>query len=152
MIGAERWPRIISGAFGVAALLAICSPAAFAADVPVRSPAGAEPAVAPIPVYNWTGWYVGATAGYGWTSEGIDYRVTSTFSACVGCAISGQSLIAALTAAIPPNLSYALPQISQSIVIPCPGGGCHPPLPMINFGAGANSVAIVKGNMHRREL
>jgi outer membrane immunogenic protein len=37
---------------------------AFAADMPVKAPAKAPAAVAT--AYNWTGWYVGGNAGYGW--------------------------------------------------------------------------------------
>src|SRR5712675_1863438 len=60
------------------------------------------------PVLSWTGWYIGATAGYGWTNQGIDNVVTSTFCnpADGGCgAITGPVASAALAAAIPPHLS-----------------------------------------------
>jgi outer membrane immunogenic protein len=55
------------------------------------------------PVASWTGWYIGATAGYGWTNQGIDNHVTSTFctAGIVGCPAAGP----ALAAAIPPHLS-----------------------------------------------
>jgi outer membrane immunogenic protein len=43
---------------GVAAA-AFCAAPAFAADMPVKAPPVA-------PMFNWTGFYVGATAGYGW--------------------------------------------------------------------------------------
>jgi len=60
------------------------------------------------PVPSWTGWYIGATAGYGWSNQGIDNVVTSTF--CNpndgGCrANTGPVASAALAAAIPPHLS-----------------------------------------------
>jgi outer membrane immunogenic protein len=57
------------------------------------------------PVASWTGWYIGATAGYGWSNQGIDEHVTSTFcnTALVGCAPNQFSN--ALAAAIPPHLS-----------------------------------------------
>lgn len=42
---------------------------AWAADIPVKAPAYKAPAVAPI--YNWTGFYVGANAGYGWGHSDI---------------------------------------------------------------------------------
>jgi outer membrane immunogenic protein len=60
------------------------------------------------PVSSWTGWYVGATAGYGWTNQGIDNTVTSTFCnpADGGCRpLTGPVVSAALAAAIPPHLS-----------------------------------------------
>jgi len=54
-------------------LIALCSalalnaPAAVAADFPVR-PAAPAPMYAPTPVYNWSGFYVGANLGAGWAS------------------------------------------------------------------------------------
>ena len=53
-------------ALGIAALLAVISPGAFAADVPVRGPASVPPALAPIPFYNWTGFYIGGNLGGAW--------------------------------------------------------------------------------------
>src|SRR5215467_3944309 len=58
-------------ASGIAALLAVASAGAFAADVPVRGPVRG-PAVAPYPAptpyynYNWTGFYIGANVGGAW--------------------------------------------------------------------------------------
>jgi outer membrane immunogenic protein len=43
----------------VAALLAAASSGAFAADLPVKAP----PAPLPLPVYNWTGFYIGGNLG-----------------------------------------------------------------------------------------
>jgi outer membrane immunogenic protein len=50
-----------------AALVAISTTAAFAADLPSRS---APPVFTPIPVYNWSGFYVGVNAGIGWSNGG----------------------------------------------------------------------------------
>jgi len=67
-------------AFGIAALVAVASPGAFAADAPVRGPAVPVrgPAVAPYmtppsPVYyyNWTGFYIGANVGGAWERNTI---------------------------------------------------------------------------------
>jgi outer membrane immunogenic protein len=44
-------------------VLAISSISAFAADLPMRTKA---PPMAPIPVYSWTGFYVGGNVGYAW--------------------------------------------------------------------------------------
>jgi outer membrane immunogenic protein len=46
----------------VAALLVAASSGAFAADLPVKAP----PAPFPLPVYNWTGFYIGGNLGGAW--------------------------------------------------------------------------------------
>ena len=51
--------------------LALSITAANAADLPMKAPAIVPP---PIPVYNWTGFYMGINAGYGWAE--IDDAVT----------------------------------------------------------------------------
>src|SRR5258708_381999 len=59
-------------AFGIAALFAVASPPAFAADVPIRGPGPVPPYVTPTPCYNcnyyynWTGFYIGANVGGAW--------------------------------------------------------------------------------------
>lgn len=47
--------------FVAIACAVICTPAAFAADMPTKAPAPAY-----LPPYNWTGCYVGGHVGYGW--------------------------------------------------------------------------------------
>jgi outer membrane immunogenic protein len=48
--------------FAGAALVALMSAPALAADMPVKAPV-----VKPVPLYNWTGFYVGLQGGGGWT-------------------------------------------------------------------------------------
>jgi outer membrane immunogenic protein len=49
----------------VAAAFVAFSAAAFAADLPMKAPPLA-------PAYSWTGWYVGAHVGYGWTDSDVN--------------------------------------------------------------------------------
>src|ERR1700687_2547466 len=56
--------RILGGMVVAAAL----SGSAFAADLPPRGMYAKAPPMAPPPVSNWTGWYVGGNVGYGWGS------------------------------------------------------------------------------------
>jgi outer membrane immunogenic protein len=62
------------GLLGVA--LAISAPA-FAADMPVPAPAYKAPP--PLPVFSWTGWYIGGNAGYGWGSSTNPSIMTDPF-------------------------------------------------------------------------
>lgn len=60
--------RIITALITTAAVVGF-DLAASAADLPVKAPY-----FAPAPaLYNWTGWYVGANAGYSWGQSSIDY-------------------------------------------------------------------------------
>src|SRR5271163_1408884 len=53
-------------ALAAAIVVALGAPA-FAADLPIRS---APPSMlSPVSAYNWTGFYVGANAGYGWGNQ-----------------------------------------------------------------------------------
>jgi outer membrane immunogenic protein len=65
------------------ALVAFAAPA-FAADMPVKAPM--TPVAAP---YNWTGWYVGGHAGYGWgqSHEGMDPPFLGGFFIGSPCAL-----------------------------------------------------------------
>ncbi len=92
--------------FGVAAAIAL-SLNAQAADL--RAPAPRAAGV------NWTGWYVGATAGYGWSNSHVDPRGSTTFCNELGgneCApgffnllpVGANSLPNAQAAAIPISL------------------------------------------------
>jgi outer membrane immunogenic protein len=59
---------------GVVATVALAVPA-LAADLPVRTYTKAPVIVDP--GYNWTGFYVGANAGYGWENTATDYSYSS---------------------------------------------------------------------------
>jgi len=43
--------------------------AAAAADIQAARPVYKAPVLAPVPVYNWTGFYVGVNAGYSWGQQ-----------------------------------------------------------------------------------
>jgi outer membrane immunogenic protein len=45
---------------------------AFAADMAVKMPVKAPPP-APVPVYSWTGFYIGANGGYGWNDPTVTF-------------------------------------------------------------------------------
>lgn len=50
---------------------------AWAADLPVLKSPPLAPLASPPPAYNWTGPYVGASAGYGWASANQTFGITS---------------------------------------------------------------------------
>ena len=58
--------KIISS--GVAAIALLAAAPAFAADMAQPYPVKAPPAVIAEPVFTWTGFYIGANAGYAWGS------------------------------------------------------------------------------------
>jgi len=61
------------------AVIAAAAPAAIAADMPVRRPMPEMAVKAPLPpIFNWSGFYVGAHAGYGWGRSQFDAPVAGT--------------------------------------------------------------------------
>ncbi len=56
---------------GCCACAFVAAPA-LAADLPVKAP----PAPAPIPVFSWTGFYLGANVGGAWSNSTITDNVT----------------------------------------------------------------------------
>jgi outer membrane immunogenic protein len=69
--------RIRSALLAAAALTIGVAQTALAADLPQR-PAPA-PLLAPTPVYNWTGIYVGLNGGYGWGNQDPLNLITNRF-------------------------------------------------------------------------
>jgi outer membrane immunogenic protein len=59
--------------FIVAATLAVLSTTAFAADLLNY---GAEPVMAPVPAFDWTGFHVGISGGYGFNADDPSYSYT----------------------------------------------------------------------------
>ena len=56
---------------GAATLLIAASSSAFAADLPAR-----PPPMLPLPVYNWTGFYIGGNLGGAWASGSLHDNLT----------------------------------------------------------------------------
>ena len=78
---------MIVGAF---ALLA--GEQALAADLPPPAPMPRAPAVyipAPIPLYNWTGFYVGGNLGVGWQQGSFNDPLGNTFSTGINYKFGG---------------------------------------------------------------
>jgi outer membrane immunogenic protein len=61
--------------------LVLASPV-MAADIPVKMPVKA--AVVPPPAFSWTGFYIGANAGYGWADNATRCSFTDPGSVCEG--------------------------------------------------------------------
>jgi outer membrane immunogenic protein len=64
-----RHAAVVASAFLAIGALTAGGPAS-AADMPVKAPVYKAPIVAP--VYNWTGFYAGASAGFGWGTGSIE--------------------------------------------------------------------------------
>jgi outer membrane immunogenic protein len=60
------------------ALVAVAAQSAVAADMPVRKALPPQAVQAPPPIFNWSGFYVGAHAGYGWGSSAFDAAAAGT--------------------------------------------------------------------------
>jgi outer membrane immunogenic protein len=55
------WKTLLIGA----AVFVMCGAGGFAADMPVRGPIAKAPPAAAVPLFNWSGFYWGGLAGYG---------------------------------------------------------------------------------------
>ena len=69
-------------ALGVIAFSTMAGSAALAADLPPPAPMPRAPAVyvpAPIPIYTWTGFYIGGNLGVGWQQGNLGDSLGNTF-------------------------------------------------------------------------
>ena len=63
--------KILQAALGLLALMGVAAPAS-AADLRVKAP---PPAPVVIPVYSWTGFYIGANGGWGRVRNCWDFQL-----------------------------------------------------------------------------
>ncbi len=80
--------------FAAALVATTVAGSAFAADLPSRKVA---PVMAPVPVFTWTGFYVGLNAGYGWSRQSMSNAATPTPDALLGVIPGVSGGLAALT-------------------------------------------------------
>jgi outer membrane immunogenic protein len=74
---------------GIVAITALIGTPALAADMAVKAP---PPAVAPAPIYNWTGFYLGGGLGYGmWNANEFATEIPSSLSGFAGVASQNQT-------------------------------------------------------------
>jgi outer membrane immunogenic protein len=76
------------------AISVMCCGAASAADLPQAQPYRAPPVAMPL-MYNWSGFYIGANGGYGWSNQCIDITAINGFGGVFaeGCKSAGGGLI-----------------------------------------------------------
>ncbi len=67
------------GLLAATALVTAGISAASAADLPMRAAPPAAPFIAAVPVFTWTGFYVGAQVGYGWNANENDIVLPTGF-------------------------------------------------------------------------
>jgi outer membrane immunogenic protein len=97
------------------ALAALSASSAFAADLPSRTAAPVAP-IAAVPVFTWTGFYVGVNAGYGWNSSdptlynpatGITYSASNDGGFVGGGQIGYNYQMGSVVLGIETDLQYA---------------------------------------------
>ena len=91
--------RIIKAVIGALAF-AITAQTAMAADMPRKAPLYKAPVVVP---FSWTGFYVGANAGYSWGRASADLTQTSVTST-TATITTGGTPIASATVVSPPSV------------------------------------------------
>lgn len=117
---------------GIAAAAFLSAPA-FAADMPVKGPVYKA---APAPLFNWTGFYVGATAGYAWgdpelkDSEGrhLTVRVEDgTFGGVAGYNFQAGNIVYGIEADLqngPNGSRRGVSNLVGAFAIACGSGPC----------------------------
>ena len=104
-------------AFGVIAFSTMAGSAALAADLPPPAPMPRAPAVyvpAPIPVYNWTGFYIGGNLGVGWQQGNLGDALVIPSRLATASRASAAVRSASIT---------SLPTASSSVPKRCSTGG-----------------------------
>ena len=81
----------------LASVAVFAATSAFAADLPSRKSAPAVPYVA-APVFTWTGFYVGADVGGGWTNDKIKSYTTATGAPIGTATLNGSGVLGGLFA------------------------------------------------------
>ena len=98
-------------ALGTVAALALSLPvSAIAADLPVKAPM-----MAPVAVYNWTGFYIGGNAGYSWgraTTDQADVASSTSVTECFRDPTSGPLTGALSTIVCAPNTQTTFPLVT----------------------------------------
>lgn len=125
------------------AILAVSAPA-FAADLPMKAP----PMVAPVAVYNWTGFYIGGHVGGGWTEIGSVQLAPGSASFPTGTVFARNNLSGFL-GGVQGGFNW---QVSPNIVL-----GVEGEYSWADISGSATTVSIVNGfvsntTAHTREL
>jgi outer membrane immunogenic protein len=93
--------------FGAVAGIVCIASIASAADLPVKAPPPPAPAFIP---FSWTGWYIGASGGYGWNDRDVHTAVTSASCVLLAPACQLSPSIADITAATVPSVFNTHPK------------------------------------------
>lgn len=69
MVASKNWELQMKKLIGLLVVASAIAGPAFAADLSVKAPVYKAPPPPPVPIFSWTGWYIGGNAGYGWGSS-----------------------------------------------------------------------------------